>query len=200
MTYVLSGGILAAFLGPTVANYTIELVGKKYMASFVFMGVIGALNEFVVSLVNFPPPIEQVAKEAVKNGRPLCTVITSPLFVLSCTIATLAHTVMVMIMSNCALAMKDDYSFTMTTVVMELHFFSMFAPGFFSGLLIGKYGPFNVAMIGALLFGMSAAGFALGTELWNYFTGMILLGIAWNFSFSAGTVMLTNCYEVYFVF
>jgi MFS family permease len=124
-------------------------------------------------------------------------IVLRPQFMLSCTIATLAHTIMVMLMSNVTVAMSDDnYSFTICSIVMELHFFAMFAPGFVSGKLIEHYGSFRVAMIGAFVFAGSSVVFAIGTELWNYFLGMILLGIAWNFAFSAGTVMLTGCYRV----
>lgn len=51
-----------------------------------------------------------------------------------------------------------------------------------------------MSVYGAILFAMSATVFAIGQEKWNYFAGMLLLGIAWNFSFSAGTVMLTESY------
>ena len=98
-------------------------------------------------------------------------ILTSPLFVLSCSIATIAHTVMVMVMSNCALSMDSDYSFMMTSLVMQFHFFAMFAPGFWTGSLIAKYGPFKIAVLGSLVFASSAVVFAGGKEEWNYFGG-----------------------------
>jgi MFS family permease len=94
--------------------------------------------------------------------------------------------------------MKDNgYSFQQCSLVMELHFFAMFSPGFISGKLIEKYGSFRIAMVGGFIFAGSSAVFATGGgQTWNYFLGMILLGVAWNFAFSAGTVMLTGCYRV----
>lgn len=91
-------------------------------------------------------------------------ILLSPLFVVSCSIATIAHTVMVMIMSNCALSMDKDYSFFMTSLVMQFHFFSMFAPGFYTGSLIVKHGPFKVAILGTTVFGASAVAFAIGIQ------------------------------------
>ena len=58
-------------------------------------------------------------------------------------------------------------------------------------------GTFLVSVYGAFIFALSATVFAIGQEKWNYFAGMLLLGIAWNFSFSAGTVMLTESYLVF---
>lgn len=114
-----------------------------------------------------PPPADLV------KPRPIMTILTSPLFMLSCSIATIAHTVMVMVMSNCALAMDTDYSFTMTSLVMQFHFFAMFAPGFWTGSLINKHGPFKVSILGAVVFASSAVVFAGGKSEWNYFGGIL---------------------------
>jgi len=70
----------------------------------------------------------------------------------------------------------------------------MFAPGFFTGGLIAEKGPFYVAVIGTVIFTASSIVFLIDEKLWNFYVGMSLLGVAWNFSFSAGTVMLTSCY------
>jgi MFS family permease len=102
----------------------------------------------------------------------------------------------VMLMSNCSLAMDArDYSFSDQTFVMEFHFCAMFLPGFYTGRLIKAYGSFKASLLGAVIFTMSAAVFASGTDNVNFYLGMILLGLAWNMSFSAGTVMLTDCYR-----
>lgn len=200
VTYVLTGGVIAAFLGPTSATYSVDILPKKYGASFIAMGFIGILNQLAVSFVNFPPGVQGRGSEAIdlalQKPRPLRKILTSRMFVLSCTIATMAHTVMVMVMSNCALSMDDDYSLQTTSLVMQFHFFSMFAPGFVTGKLISSYGAFFVSVIGSVVFGLSSLIFALGVSEWNYFLGMILLGLGWNFAFSAGTVMLTQSYMV----
>lgn len=221
ITYVLSGGIIAAFLGPTSASYSSNMLDKEYMGSFIMVAIFAGLNVLVLVLVKFPPPPSKDVKN-FKTGsvqssseshstssihtnpndpenhiRPMKEIIQQPIFILACTIATLAHTIMVMVMSNTPIDMKDhDYSVNTTSIVMELHFFAMFAPGFFSGKLIERYGPFIVAMIGGLLFAGSSVVFLVGSELWNFIMGMMLLGVAWNFSFSAGTVMLTTSYKV----
>jgi membrane protease YdiL (CAAX protease family) len=161
------------------------------------MAVMGILNWMVLILIKFPiKDIHLLAKQMGLRSRPLCLIISQPIFILSCTVTTMAHTVMVMIMSNCTLAMKEEYSFHLSTLVLETHFLAMFFPGFYTGVLIKKYGTFTVSVLGAIVFALSSIAFGLGEEKWNYFSGMILLGLAWNLSFSAGTVMLTDCYLV----
>ena len=46
---MLTGGVIAAFLGPTSATYTINIVKEKYVASFMAMALIGVLNQIAVS-------------------------------------------------------------------------------------------------------------------------------------------------------
>lgn len=221
VTYVLSGGIIAAFLGPTTANYSIDLIGHDYFGSYLSMGIMGILNQIAVMQVSFPaispqeredtdqePGLEdrlvpdrneeeKEEKPLAHKSRPILEICSQPLFIVSCAVATIAHTQMVMVMSNCSLAMNDkyDYSFNDTARVMESHFFCMFAPGFFTGRLIEKFGTFLVAVLGAVVFALSSGVFLLGSDLWNFYMGMALLGIAWNFSFSSGTVMLTGSYR-----
>ena len=109
---------------------------------------------------------------------------------------SVAHTIMVMIMSNVSIDMVDHgFSFEAAALVMEIHFAAMFVPGFFSGLLIEKQGTFFVALVGGLIFAASSLVLAIRSEDWNFMLGMALLGVAWNFSFSAGTLMLTHCYK-----
>ena len=227
VTYVLSGGILAAFLGPTCANYSATLFSEKYLASFTLIAGIAVLNQITVLFVNFPPPVQpkQIVNSEVPNAlisstvregnanasatdireslssnmriRSAKEIITQPMFIVSCTVATLAHTIMVMVMSNVTLAMNDSgFSFSKGSLTLEVHFLAMFCPGFFTGRLIEKYGTFSVAFLGAVVFAMSSLVLAIGDEFWNYSAGMVLSGLGWNFAFSAGTVMLTSCYKV----
>lgn len=106
VTYVLSGGIIAAFLGPTSASLSAHLVGEEYMGSYLAIAVFAILNQLVVYMVNFPPPPGRDVKEGPSISiistsnleqeekiRTTCEIISQPNFILACTIATLAHTV-----------------------------------------------------------------------------------------------------------
>lgn len=198
---MLSGGMIAAFLGPTCANFSIHLVGEDYQGSYMLIAVIAVINQLTIWFVKFPQRtdtknISRITASDVPVRTPM-EIVTQPLFIISCTVATLAHTIMVMIMSNVSLDMVDEgYSFHTSAQVMEVHFFSMFAPGFMSGRLIEQYGTFTIAFVGGLIFAASSLVLAIDNEKWNFFLGMAAVGVAWNFSFSAGTVMLTKSYRV----
>lgn len=221
VTYVLSGGIIAAFLGPISANKSRNIFEPEYTGSFAIMAVIGLLNQFTIMFVKFPNSIKNIhsSSEYIKlnqydenneeinnsnhtiynnllNNKKLYNICCDPVFIMSCTISTLAHTIMVMLMSNVTLSMDDqNFPFSICSYIMTLHFLAMFSPGFVTGFLIKKYGSFYVSLLGAILFVTSVFILYLGYQEWNYAVGMILVGIAWNLAFSAGTVMLTGCYQ-----
>ena len=217
VTYVLSGGVLAAILGPNLATLTVNLFpDRPYTGAFLMIGIVAIVNQICCLMVRFPDsivtrpsgkqggskpsiggPVEAMAVSitGVEN-RPIVIIITEPLFMVSCAVATLAHTIMVMVMSNATLALSSQgFPVEDASLMMMLHFACMFVPGFFTGKLIEKFGPFIVAMFGAVVFACCAITFLSGMDIVNFYVGMSLLGIAWNFSFSAGTVMLTGSYK-----
>jgi MFS family permease len=163
------------------------------------MGVIGLINTLTINAINFPTMSRSDDLTSVilyGPKRPLVEIMMQPSFIISCSCATLAHTIMIMIMSDVELAMSaDDFSLYYCSLVMELHFFAMFSPGFISGYLIDSLGSLFVAIIGGIIFAASLLVMGLGQNLFNYTFGMILVGIGWNLSFSTGTVMLTSSYN-----
>jgi predicted MFS family arabinose efflux permease len=218
VTYVLTGGVLAAYLGPLVADNSIDLFKQEYVGSFMFMSVIGITNWLILFLVNFPKVNKKVddkdndidndtdevnligwkpGKKPISQTvvRTTSEIVKQPAFIIACMVATLAHTIMIMLMSCVTLSMTYyGYDFTQCSLVMTLHFMGMFGPGFISGSFILTSGPLVVSLFGGVLLVGSVVSFSIGTEMWNFITGMILCGIGWNFSFSSGTVMLTRCY------
>lgn len=163
------------------------------------MGVIGLINTLTINFIKFPSMSNpEDLKSAIVYGpkRPLFDVMKQPSFIISCSCATLAHTIMIMIMSDVELAMSaDNFSLYYCSLVMELHFLAMFSPGFISGYLIDTLGSLFVAITGGIVFAASLLVMGLGRNLFNYTFGMILVGIGWNLSFSTGTVMLTSSYN-----
>ena len=204
MTLVLSGGVFAAVLGPLAASLSAEIYGNCYFGSFIIMAIIGALNFCAIFYVKFPQEnqIEKLLDESTKSSsqavqaRTLFEIVSQPKFIVACAVSTLAHSTMTMVMSNCAVEMMGaGFTLSSCSFVMSAHFIAMFAPGFFAGQFIGLYGPMAVATAGILLFLASGISFILGVTFLNFCCGMVLLGIAWNFCFSSGTIMLTDCYK-----
>lgn len=238
---MLSGGVLAALLGPVSGTYTQHLFPYEYVGSYCMMAIYAICNQIVLYSIDFPSPggeddsdeeslgmeggqglqleggkedfidvsqemspreSDSSSQEARRLGekegvRSLLQIVSRPLFVLACSTATVAHTVMVMFMSVFTIAMdQEGFSFGDISTVMLCHLLAMFLPGFVTGSLISAWGTFAVSVVGAVVFAVAIGSLLHASSLWSYSVGMVCVGLAWNLSFSAGTVMLTSCYTV----
>ena len=71
----------------------------------------------------------------------------------------------------------------------------MFAPNFFTGHLIRKFGAQRIIVMGIIcMFGCVAVNLS-GIGLWQFWLALFLLGLGWNFMFVGGTNLLTDCYN-----
>ena len=70
-------------------------------------------------------PVEAPSEK--ETPTPLREIFGKPDSICAVSVATVAHTSMVMLMSPLTLAMKDDgFPFRLTSLALELHFFSMY--------------------------------------------------------------------------
>jgi MFS family permease len=75
------------------------------------------------------------------------------------------------------------------------HVIAMFAPGFFTGVLLRRFGREKVMLAGcALMFATVAVAHA-GLTYWHFWIALATLGIGWNFMFTGATALLTSTYR-----
>ncbi len=90
--------------------------------------------------------------------------------------------------------MASRHPFGDAAFVIQWHVIGMFAPSFFTGTLIKRYGVINVMLAGVVL-NLGCVGFALaGLEVMHFWVALVLLGVGWNFMFIGGTTLLTECH------
>jgi MFS family permease len=66
----------------------------------------------------------------------------------------------------------------------------MFAPAFFTGSLIARFGAERVIATGLLVLAAAGAVGLNGVSFWHFSLAMVLLGLGWNFGFIGATAML----------
>ena len=129
--------------------------------------------------------------------RPIREIMAQPVFIAAALAATCAQGVMSFMMTATPIAMASmDHQFADTAFVIEWHVFGMFAPGFFTGSLIHRFGEVRIIGAGLLLQFLCVAAALSGGGVFEFWLSMLLLGIGWNFAFTAATSLMTTAYTV----
>ena len=194
ISWVLAGGLVAAFIGPNVASWTRDMIpGAVFSASYAAVAIFCAGVVLIQLLIRIP---KSSVEESSGHRRPLGFILTRPVFLVAVLCAMIAYGTMNLLMTATPLAMHHrEMPFANTAIVIQWHLVGMFAPSFFSGHLIDRFGVLKVMFAGALIL-VSCALVALSGQLYSHFVvGLILLGIGWNFLYVGGTTLLTDVYQ-----
>lgn len=194
ISYVLAGGVVAAFCGPELALLSKDLLLPYVFAGcFVVLALLGAASLLVIRFLAVP---ELLSAERKASGRPLSEILRQPNAIVALLGATLGYGAMATVMTSTPLAMFDcGRSFGDTAFVIQWHVFGMYAPAFFMGYLIQRLGVLRVMLAGVVLmllcFAINLAGIALA----NFWAALLFLGLGWSCLFVGATTLLTYAYR-----
>ncbi len=194
ISMVMAGGVLAAFIGPNLANWSSGLFAARSMAGpFAALMLVYLASMATIVLTDLPVPAE---RNVVNTRRTLADIARQPLFIIAVTCQMLGYGTMNLIMTSTPLAMHaHHFDLGATALVIQWHVVAMFAPSFVTGRLIERFGIVYVLTTGVAL-GILTVGINLaGTSLVHFVASLIALGVSWNFLFVGGTSLLTSCYE-----
>jgi len=193
ISWVMAGGVVAAFLGPNLANWSSNWISDyPFAGSYASLILIYGLSIILMCWIRIPLP---TVLERGSTGRRLAEITVQPIFVVAVLGAITAYGIMNLIMTSTPIAMiKTGHTFSQTAFVFQWHVFGMYAPSFFTGYLIKKFGVTRVMMTGlALIFCCVLVSFQ-GQSLSNFWAALLLLGLGWNFVFIGSTTLVTESY------
>ena len=196
ISWVIGGGILAAFVGGTLAGNTANLMAPQFVATYIMLAVTPILFAITIQFIRMPEPDKTVAadKDKKSSGRPLGQIMKQPAFVVAAIGTSVSWAGMILMMAATPLSMKLCGLETDVPFVIQWHMFAMFAPSFFAGQLVSRFGNLNVVMMGfALFFGGIVAGLT-GVTLANFFLTNMLIGAGWNLMLIGSTSLLVTCH------
>lgn len=193
ISWVMIGGLAAAVIGPQSVYWTRDLTpATPFAASFLAQGALALLAIGVVLALRAPPVVE--AKPG--GGRPLSEIMRQPKFIASVIAALVAYGLMSFVMTAAPLAMVGcGHSVGDAALGIQWHVLSMFAPSFFTGRLIARFGKEKVTAAGLLLTAIAAVVGLSGLSVAHFWITLVLLGIGWNFGFIGATALVTDCYR-----
>ena len=194
VSLVLAGGLLGAVAGPNLAARSRILLEVPFAGAYVVLAGVALLAMVLMALVRFPP--HTVTPTGADGGRPLSEIMRQPTFLVACISAALGYGVMNLLMAATPLAMQQcGLSFDDAAFVLEWHVIGMFAPGFFTGGWIKRFGTLPVMGVGVLL-NLACIGIALsGVELHQFTVALFLLGVGWNLIFTGSTTLALGAYR-----
>ncbi|HET7731553.1 MAG TPA: MFS transporter [Usitatibacter sp.] len=193
ISYVLAGGLLGGIVGPEVSKHTRDMAQPAYLASYASLFLFALLAMAIISRLRIPDP-----KIDASHGpaRPLAEIVRQPVFMVAASVAALGYAVMNLLMTATPLAMGFcGHPYSSAATVISAHVVAMFAPSFFTGSIIRRFGVLPVMGAGvAILFACIGVGLS-GQLVPHFWWALVLLGIGWNFTYIGGTTLLTEAYR-----
>jgi MFS family permease len=194
VSLVLAGGLIGAVLGPNLASRTRTWFEVPFAGAYLALAVVALLGVVVISFMRFPPLPPRLSK--ADSGRPLSVIMRQPVFIVATAAAALSYGVMNLLMAATPLAMQVcGFPFDDAALVLEWHVIGMFAPGFFTGHLIKRFGVLSIMGVGVVLNLVCIAIALSGVNLHQFLIALFLLGVGWNFLFTGSTTLSLQSYR-----
>jgi MFS family permease len=193
ISLTLAGGLLGGIVGPELAKHTrVAIPEALYLGSYISLGVVCLLAMLILARLDIPP---LSAQERSASGRPLGEIMRQPVFVVAALAAMLSYGIMNLMMTSTPLAMHaHEHHFDDAAFVLSWHMIGMYAPSFFTGSLIQRFGVLNVILTGIGIIFVCILAALAGTQVLNFWLAMFLLGVGWNFMYVGGSALLTECH------
>jgi predicted MFS family arabinose efflux permease len=189
---VMAGGIVAAVFGPELVKHSKDLVVPYlFLGTYLALALLPPLCLVLLAIVDLPP-----APPRPKAATPVTTIMRRPAFVTAALAGMVAFGSMNLVMTATPLEMMlCGFSVGASTTVIQAHAVAMFAPGFVTGRLIGRYGTGRVIAAGAVLTAGCVALAVAGRDFMHFTAALVLLGIGWNFMFVGATALLSTAHS-----
>lgn len=194
ISYVLAGGLVGGLIGPNLSTLTIDFFDTRFLGAYLSLLVFLVLAILVIQLIRIPLPSAAETREA---PRPLTEIMIQPKFAVAVLASAFSYGVMNLLMVATPLEMTAvcGHPYSAAASVIAAHIVGMFAPSFFTGSLIKRFGTIPVMLAGVVL-NFACIGIALaGTAVANFWWSLVLLGVGWNFVYIGATNLLTESYR-----
>ena len=194
ISYLMAAGLIPAIVGPQLVKLTSDAYAVPFMGVYLSVVAINLIGSLLFLFLKIPLPEKLSATN--HSGRSRLKLLQSPKILVSIICAMVSYALMNLVMTSTPLAVVGcGYSQSNAADVVMMHVLGMFIPSFFTGHLITRYGAPRIVSIGLIILGGAGISNIAGVELINFYIGLILLGIGWNFGFIGATTMLALAHE-----
>jgi len=193
ISYVMAGGLVSAIVGPQLVKVTVDMTGVPFLGTYATVIVINLLGMLLFLLLDVPKPPPPDA--GALPARTRMQLLREPVILVAIICGMVSYALMNLVMTSTPLAVVGcGFSEGLAADVVTAHVLAMFAPSFFTGHLIARFGATKIVALGLVILGASGVVALQGVEVENFFAALVLLGIGWNFGFIGATAMLSQAH------
>jgi len=195
ISIILLGGIVSAFIGPSVANFSKDLFSNyMYVGSYLSLAALTFLPTIFFLFYKNTSNIEISVKY---SGRSYLDLVSQPRFLQAVISSAFGYAIMTFLMTGTPLSMHvmDGISLSKTSTVIQIHVACMFLPSLIAGNLVKKIGHSKMMYVGVGLYCITVIISLFDQSFFNYMLALIFLGFGWNFLFISGTSLLVLTYN-----
>ena len=190
ISLVLAGGVIAAVVGPEVSRYSFDLFPDYiYLATYLLAASIQIINFTILIFIKIKKP-----EVTAKKIRPLKDILMQKTLIIAILAAAVGYSLMSFIMTATPLQIVNICKLgnSASSTVIQWHIIAMFAPSFFTGSIISRFGNRKVMLVGIILYAFSVFFGILGDTILNFWIALFLCGLGWNFLYVGGSDIIAK--------
>ncbi|MBC7799185.1 MAG: MFS transporter [Gemmatimonadaceae bacterium] len=193
LSWVMAGGVFSGVLGPQLVTWTMGLWSPNlFVVSYLAQAGVALVAMAVLSGVDLPRPVAA----DMARGRKLRDIVRQKPFIVAVVCGVVTYTLMNLLMTSAPLAMQMCLlPLSASNGAIQWHIVAMFAPSFFTGNLIARFGAPRIVATGLLLTVCAAVSGLSGVTEAHFVVGLILLGLGWNFGFVGASAMVLETHR-----
>lgn len=204
---VLTGGVVAAVLGPALAAWSRDwLAPVTFAGSYALVTLLGLASMALVlagyrnagpaAAANASAGAPAKAGASEPGARPLLRIVRQPIFMAALANNAIGYMVMMFVMTATPIAaVACGHTIGDGARIIEWHLVGMYAPSFFTARLIARFGVLRIVGAGIVLSAACGAIALSSTDLPHFYAALACLGVGWNFMFVGGTTLLAQSYR-----
>ncbi len=196
ISYVMAGGLLSAVIGPQLNKLVQDAYVIPFLGTYIAIIALNLIGMLLFLWLDLPKGSRKEPQASTDHGRSRMDLLRDPRILVAIICAMVSYALMNLVMTSTPLAVVGcGFTTDNANDIVSAHVLAMFAPSFFTGHLIARFGVERIVSLGLVILAL-AGGVALsGVELTNFYIALILLGLGWNFGFIGATTMLAGAHR-----
>ncbi|KQI73179.1 multidrug MFS transporter [Loktanella sp. 5RATIMAR09] len=196
ISYVMAGGLLSAVIGPQLNKLVQDAYVVPFLGTYMAIIVLNLVGMLLFLWLDLPKGTKREPQAATVAGRTRLELLRDPRVLVAIICAMVSYSLMNLVMTSTPLAVVGcGFTTANANDIVSAHVLAMFAPSFFTGHLIARFGVERIVSLGLIILAFAGVVALSGVELTNFYIALILLGLGWNFGFIGATTMLAGAHR-----